>query len=141
MTSEECPVCFEVLASTLRVVTPCMHVMCLDCLWKIHPQLCPLCRVDLSALYPSSKLHAQAKKDDAALLRATNESVVATAEIVNRMNEIFPDIASAWETATNTADDDGRSVWRMMTTRYPTSGDTYIQIVHARESDLAESQS
>jgi len=137
MTSDECPVCFEVLASRIRIVTPCAHVICLECLWKLHPQLCPLCRIDMTHLYPRTNVHAQAKNHDMSPRRRHMDETVAagTSAIMNRMNEIFPDIASAWEAVADTTEDDGRSLWRLMSSRYTTSGDTFLQIVHTQESD------
>ena len=49
----DCPVCFEPLASQLRVVAPCTHTVCYACFQRLPaPQTCPMCRADLAPLLP-----------------------------------------------------------------------------------------
>ena len=50
---EECPICFEQMATRLRVTAPCAHTVCYACFQRLRaPQTCPMCRDDLSHLMP-----------------------------------------------------------------------------------------
>lgn len=52
----DCPVCFEPLASRLRVVAPCAHTVCYACFQRLSaPQKCPMCRANLALLLPPSR--------------------------------------------------------------------------------------
>lgn len=41
---DECPICFNTLLKTLRVVTPCGHVFHAICFNKLTNKTCPMCR-------------------------------------------------------------------------------------------------
>jgi len=145
---DECPICFEVLASKIRLVTPCGHSACLECFVQLDPKVCPLCRVDLSTLFPKSMTSGptEHKKDVDELRQRRHDEVIATtSDLVTRMNEIFPVVAFAWDAITTSANDDdddtttdssSSSSWRMMmrTSRVPTSGNGQMHTARQQQS-------
>jgi len=55
--SNECPVCFENLETRIITSPPCRHKLCLQCLLRLRaPRRCPMCRVDLSTLFPTDSI-------------------------------------------------------------------------------------
>ena len=55
MSVKECPVCFETYTDRIRTTLPCTHELCLACLYRLQsPQLCPLCRYDVSSMLPAT---------------------------------------------------------------------------------------
>lgn len=54
---KECPVCFT---KDWLSLTPCKHTICIDCLFKITKNECPICRAELFINFPKSlKKHLQ----------------------------------------------------------------------------------
>ena len=43
---DNCPVCFEEIK--MKCITSCQHVICIECLIKLHKPECPLCRKNLA---------------------------------------------------------------------------------------------
>lgn len=52
----DCPVCFDALEGQIVTRPPCGHEVCLRCLTSLRERRCPMCRADLSPLFPKVPL-------------------------------------------------------------------------------------
>jgi hypothetical protein len=48
---KECCICFNEIWLTL---TPCKHTICLDCLFKLKKDQCPICRSNILTILPDN---------------------------------------------------------------------------------------
>ena len=49
----ECPICLTDTSHKINVMTPCKHVMCLECLMQLKKDECPMCRTELEIPRPA----------------------------------------------------------------------------------------
>ena len=80
-----CPVCFESLDTRIRTVLTCQHDLCLNCLVRITPRRCPICRNDFSLDFPSD-FPTNSPQESSVALTVRTESLIPIHEIVRRLH-------------------------------------------------------